>query len=711
MFQYERPVQIDPTVGKQSGLYWAADPDPKNLAYELKRRIEEFREHCDATGRTGLWRRALRTYYGLDPDGTWRNSHAVTFAGEQGQRVELRGNMYRAIVRASLVMTAGNRPSFACRAISYDAESTETVKIGNAILDKVLDDGVERAMIDVCEHASTLGEGWISACWDDSAGRNLGIDPQTGRQMHAGALRVRPHRPDEIVRDPNVLNPADHRWQILTVQRNRWELAALYPQYKDEILGAPSTPGLWIFERLGMSPKATKGADDTVITYEFYHKKNDAIPQGRAAILVGDCVIALGALPYEELPAHAMVVTREPTSPFGYADSWELLALQSAFDSVLTQIITTRENFGFQRFFVQSGMTFDARAMGEAFSIIEGAAPPVPLDFSEGGVGNGLQVMDMLRGLMQSILGMNDVAMGDASKSQSGAALAQMQQIASQFNSQNQFSYVSCFEAVMNSILEIMKTRASEEQIVQITGRNNVYSVRSFKAEDLSVLEGVKVEIGSAALRTLPMRHQIANELVGNPTQPITSEQFLEILATGRLEPVTSIPLTLEAMAERLIVEVQEGRPYKVQPTMPHHLLIPRLSEIIAQPGVDDQTATLAMQLIMQHGDTWLQVAQTPNGQTLMASLSIPPPAGLQLAMQQQAQAAQMQAAQAAAMGGGPMGPGAPNMGPPGPPMPGPAGNPEQMPTNSTPSAPMGPGAPNLPDLPPNAQPIPPVNA
>lgn len=696
-------VSIDSTTTERNGEYWADCRDPKRFASYLADRINTFRTACITSGRADLWRRALRMYYGLDADGGWTNSHLVTFGGAQGERVQLRANIYRSIVRTALVMTTGSRPAFTVRTIAYDASATETAKIGNAIVDKELDTGVEAQMIQCAQHAITMGEGWVFSTWDDVAGKVLGVD-ETGRIAHAGAPRVVTARPDEVIRDPNVARPEDHRWQMLARQRNRYELAAIYPEYRNEIIGAASDGGAdWLWFQTGggsMTSRTPANDRDNVMTYEFYHQRTDALPLGRSAILVGNCVIADDELPYLDLPGVPMMATREPLSTFGYADAYDMMALQNAADSVLTMIVSTKENFGFQKFFVPTNAGFTTLASSGSFDVIEGNVPPVALDFSSTGLDSSLHVLDAIRSMMQVIMGMNDVAMGDASKSQSGAALAQMQAIAQQFNSANQFAYVSVFEAVMTRILELYKTRASDEQVVQIAGRNNTYSVRSFKAEDLSALEGVRVEIGSAALRTLPMRHQIAQELAANPTQPITPEQFLSIVSTGRLEPVMSIARTNEALCERLVVEVQEGRPYEVQATMPHHLIIPRLGELIAQPGVDQQTQRLAMVTIEQHIIVWQQSAMTANGQTMLAAMNIPPPGGLGTLQAEQAAmaAAMMPPPEAEEPGEDEESEGA-EMGE----------SPEQMPAMVNPSAPEMPGGPQMPQMPAESTPIPPV--
>ena len=81
--------------------YWAAKPDDE-FASDLKDAIIRYYRQMDATGRTDVWRRSVRTYYGLDAEGSWRNSSAITYGGEQGELVMLRVNHYRNLIQHML---------------------------------------------------------------------------------------------------------------------------------------------------------------------------------------------------------------------------------------------------------------------------------------------------------------------------------------------------------------------------------------------------------------------------------------------------------------------------------------------------------------------------------------------------------------------------------------------------------------------------------
>ncbi len=672
--------------------YWASETDPDKLGRRIKDKIENWRQAIQINGRMSLWRRATATYYGLDQDGTRKSAHMIGFAGREGEIAALRGNVFRAFVRQLVVMTTGSRPSFQCRPIAYDATTTEIVTLGNAICDKYLNDSMEQALADAMLHAVLLGEGWVAALWDDTVGKVIGQDPTTGRIAHVGDAVARAYRPDQIIRDTQQ-DGTDPSWIVLQRQRSRWDLAAQYPQYRDDILRATyDTYVTPFFLSDSVAQNMTDGlTGDMVVTYELFHERTDALPNGRMSILCGDTVIADGPIPYEKLPFFPIITSREPGSPHGYGESWDLLAMQSAFDSVLTQIVTVKENFGLRNVFVQTDtLDTDPIMIGAGMRVLQGTAPPVPIALDVGAVDEGRNALDLLKSLMQMLTGLNDASIGDSGKSSSGAALAMMHNLAQQFNSSLQRAYAAAFESTMTQTLTNLKKFATDERMIHIAGTNRAPLIKRFKADDLSALDGVAVEMGSAAMRSVGMRIETAKALLQGGA--ITAEQYLEIQATGRLEPITEGPRAQETRAEKLMELVMSGRGYTPLATDPHAECIQRLVAVLDDSDMREDAGITASvtALIQKHTDLWVSMSMPTN------------PAGIALL-----QATGQQPCAAAAM-----------MPPPGAPPPGPnPGNPDAQPAAKQPgniprNAPVqgdggspadAPGGPSMPRMPPQA--------
>jgi hypothetical protein len=234
--------------------------------------------------------------------------------------------------------------------------------------------------------------------------------------------------------------------------------------------------------------------------------------------------------------------------------------------------------------------------------------------------------------------------------------------------------------------------RTTNEKVVHISGKLNAPKVKRFKSEDLSALDGVDVELGSAEMRTTQMRHQIVTELLG--ANLLTSpEQALQMLSTGRLEPAFNGPAARESCIERENEALMNGQPQIVLDQDFHADHIARHGALLADPDArqDPALVQLIQAHLYEHAIKWSTMSVDPVGMSILAATGqqpspAPPPPPMP-------------------------GVGMPGQGPNGqqdpmaPPMPPNAGGDVPNPT----TAPQGPspGPANMPALPPDARPMP----
>jgi hypothetical protein len=632
--------------GTVTNEYWALEEDPRDLASAMRTRIEAFWSNCDAIGRRAMWAQMLRLYFGLDPDGGFRSSHYVNLEGTQGENVTYRMNDIRALVRKQLTMTTGTRPMFELTARAYDASTTEAIEIGNAVLDRYLDDVVEAKAQLAAEYMLVIGEGWLATTWDDMAGRITEIpevvDPMTGQLLQeasvqmSGDVRVLALRPDQVIRDTDITQgPEASRWVMLIVQRDKWEMAAKYPEYRDEILRATNENDRWIWQGAGGTSYNGTTNYDVITTYELYHRRSPVVPRGLQAIMVGDCVVSRGDMPYDDLPVAWSVSGIAPGDAFGYGESWDLAAPQIAIDSVTSQLATNRENYGRAWIAVHPTADFDSVNLSGA-KIIKSLTPPQVLDLSNGGVASGQQMIDLLRAGMGQLTGLD----AQSEPASSGEMLALQQQQSAQYNSRLQFAWFAMYKRMLGQMLKIVQRFVSEEDTVHISGENNAPVVKRWKGADLHQLDGIKVDMGTTAMRTASFRYQVAQNLL--TAQVISPQQYLQMISTGRYQPALEAPKVLETMAERRMQIITDGGVYKPMATDPHELLIARLSTLMCDPEME-QRAVEIMPIIMAHVDLWTNMSLNPQGISLLAATGQGPSPGAALVQQMQAaQAAQM---------------------------------------------------------------------
>ena len=139
---------------------------------------------------------------------------------------------------------------------------------------------------------------------------------------------------------------------------------------------------------------------------------------------------------------------------------------------------------------------------------------------------------------METLIGVNSVSRGNPEASlESGSALALVHNQSVQFSQALQQSYVQLLEDIGNAVVNILKRYANTKRVALITGKSNRTKLESFTGEDLMGVSRVMVDLGNPLTRTTAGRINIAEQLM-NQGIIKNPQQFLEVLTTGRLEPM-----------------------------------------------------------------------------------------------------------------------------------------------------------------------------
>lgn len=591
-------------------VYWAA-VGTQALIGKLEDKIGKYYTSMLSTGRVDVWRRAYRMLYGWDPNGTYKSSRYITLGGEEGELINAAGNLLRAFTKAMHVQIVGSRPSYGCRTVSADARSMEMVKMGNALLDyQYYAARIEQSSSNMAWYSMPSGEGWIYAKWDANTGNPVGVD-EFGRIVWSGKVVTTAVKPEDVIRD-TLRADENHDWLIVSTLENRWNLAARFPDYRQEILNAqPIAQWTSIRPRMPSSVIWSESQTDMVPIYELWHKKTDALPSGRHAVMVGtSCIVIDEEMKYKELPCIPMIPNLEVDSPNGYGETWDLNNLQQAINAVISQVVSTRENFGARNVWVVPGSNIDSMQVGQGYRMIISPQKPEVLDFGGGYVQEAGAAIELLKGLMQIITGMNDTVLGDASKSQSGEALRMLHSMAMQYSSGRQAAYYRAMERAMTMVLELCKVHMSGEQIIPVVGRNDRQSVMRFMAEDLELLDSVQIEMQAASLRTSAGRIDVADKLLQAGFIK-DSRQYISMIATGRDEPAFDAPYS-----ERVLVDTENERlkdptraaTVKALVTDDHAFHISEHRTAIADPDtrLDNTVAASILAHIQEHINLWV---------------------------------------------------------------------------------------------------------
>lgn len=641
--------------------YWIAEQSPDVLGEKIRERFTDYMEEMDRCGRLAFWRLALARYYGGSHDGDGSSS-MVTHSGEQGELTELAANHYRSILTSLLSITTATRPAFKGTAADDSAEAMTQVELSEQIWTDALEHGLEEEYVDAVRRMLVLQEAGVAVLWDPSSGDVVGaeeravfgpngeprteqvesayVDPETGEErtemveqaatemaaIHAGELEVLALSPYDVARDTGARSLRDPRWVIVRRRMSRWDLAAIYPDHAETILGAPSVDaedidhGLW---RGHTSASVARKYTDQVYALELYAAKSPAIPGGRYARVVEDTVLEHGDLQYDRLPVVLAAPERVIDRAMGASATADILGPQQAYDATLANVLSTSDAFGRPNIIQADGQDIGVDDLAGGLRLIDykpidGVREPHAMQMPEVSDGD-MKLLELLKALMQVLSGVNDVVRGDPQESlKSGAALALVQAMAVQHNSPVQKAAAYVLREVASRVIETYRVFATTERVIEVTGTSETRTAKQFTGADLSKVRSVHVELANPMLRTIAGKMEIADKFVSGeiqwPEGPLTREQYIAFIETGRLQQLFRADRS-EVIAIREECEaLTRGEQVSVLITDDHVSHVREHKALLdgrARMQLDASTIEAITAHIGEHEALWMQITAT----------------------------------------------------------------------------------------------------
>lgn len=587
---------------KVNNDYFANKPLAE-LAEECWTKIEDYRQFLTTSGRLVLWQNLYEAAYReFWMSGTNEKS------GSNAQYSHTRINQFKSLIGRLKSIITGQKIKWQARAVNSDSASQKQAILANGILDYYLrTKNTGKAISMGVDWGLLLGEGFTAITWDAQAGELVDTftdEDGTVIPIRPGDIRTTHFDPTCVVRDSQAQSWESVEWVITIERRNKYDEAAKYPELADRIAGMgtdATDEALWHFQ-----PSWWQPSDDLIPVYHFYHKRTPACPAGRyAKFYASDLGVLAAALPYEEIPVYRYAPEEHLGTPFGYSVATNLLPMQESYDIVTDQILTNHEMYGVQNVAVLSGSNVQWQALPNGGNLIEvtpmpGIQDPFP---------RGLNLMKVdpdsykfkqeMVNDMQVISGVNSVARGTPPEGvTAGTAMALIQSMAIQTNSQPQENYVRFVEHIGQGIISILRQYASVPRMAEIAGKDQRSFVREFSSKDLNNVHRVLVELGNPLTDTTAGRVNIAENLLAK-NMIASPQEYITVLNTGNLEP-----LTHGAEAELLLIqkeneELADGNFMPVLPIDAHQLHIDEHKAVLADP--DARTNQPLIDLVMAH--------------------------------------------------------------------------------------------------------------
>jgi hypothetical protein len=512
-----------------------ASQDQQSLAPELQKRIDSYYQYLSESGRLAIYRKSYDTYYGHAGN---HRSDGISRSGDQGELSLLHSNEYANLVRHTITLTTSSRPAMECRAANSDYKSQAQTILGNGLLEYYLKEShLEKHLIQAVEIALILNCAWIVAEWDTTLGNELGADSETGEIIRDGDIKYSTKTPLDVIFDYSRENADDHDWVIIRSYKNKYDLAAQYTEFADQItaLGDEGSKK----ELFRLTDVKSQGVESVEIPYyTFYHKRSPALPNGRITTFLNDNLVLFdSAIPYRKLPVVRIAPSEKVLSAFGHSPTQDLLGIQDALNGLISAVVTNQTTFGVQNIWVKPGHNLNVSEIASGLNLFESTEKPEGLNLTNTPP-EIFNFMQFLIQRMETLSGVNSTARGNPEASlKSGAALALVQSMAIQFNSGLQQSYARLLEDIGTLTINHLQDFAHSPRVAMIAGKNNRSYVKEFKAEDINQIQRVYVDMGNPLAKTTSGRLQIAEDLLSKNLIK-DANQYISVLTTGRLEPV-----------------------------------------------------------------------------------------------------------------------------------------------------------------------------
>lgn len=609
--------------------YFASVQDPVRLASEMQNKIRIWREWASGRGLITVWERKLRNYYGNAEGGN--SSQAVTRGGSEGELSMVKVNDLHSLIQEQLVIVTSQRPAGQARAINSDSTSLKAARIGTAIAEYYMSQaGFEQKFVNATERALLCDEGFVDLFWNKDAGDPIALDMDTGIPEMSGDAVMRVHSTWNVARDPGCPIEAQ-KWYILSYPVNKFEAAASYPKFRDQILscakdGLQDVPMNFIPE-----------GSDMIWAHLLVHDRAAALPDGRYALLIGDYVVydEEKGLPYKDFPVERIAPGDVIDGSIGYAPANDIMALEEITDALHSVITTNQVTFGGQVIVGPEGANIKVSDLAKGVRYFE--LPPdmvnklVPLQLTKTAP-EVFNYIGLLGGKKEKAVGsVSSVLAAQAAQGASGSSMALIQTQSISYNSGIQRSYFRLLSGSMTKLIGILRTYADTPRVAKIVGKSKSAGLKEFKytGQDLNSISSIVYEMVNPMAQTFGGRLQFAQDLL-KAGQIKSPKQYLTVATTGQLDSMTEN----DEADQLLILEenewLSEGKPVQVIVTEIHADHIRSHMSVLSSPKAKEDPTIVQNVLahVFEHVRQWTEASQNNPG-ILMATNQQPlmPPA------------------------------------------------------------------------------------
>lgn len=503
-------------------MYFALK-DRSEIGKALEEKRSGFEFFLKDSGRQNLYNNLYREFYQA------KHHHGNMYStGENGEFLNININEFRTGLQHIKSLILSQKITLSPAAKNTDVDALSQTLLGKNVMShyskELKFDLLMDASIDM---ANLYADAYALTEWDVTKG-SVFIEDELGQKIYEGDPCITLHPPHMVSIDP--LNP-NELWHIVMLKANKYELAALHPEYAEEIEKIQLEPKYIYDAKINLS----KYTGDTIFYFKFFHKDCPLVPGGRRVVYINDQIVledtTLEGVPY---PITKFKVSSVEDSPFGYTNAFDGIQISQANNKIYSTMITNESKFGVKPVLFPKGCDIEPIDVASGAVGIEydpSAGAPSTLDLlstSEQTFGLG----NLLTSKLDITFGINDVTKGQAPKDiKSGSGLALLQSMSVQFNSTLQKNFVVFLEELSTKLFRLLQMKVKNERLVEIVGKDQEMYTKQWSGQSLKGIQKVVVELGDPAKDTAVGRQQMADNLL--QYGEISMDEYFQVRETG----------------------------------------------------------------------------------------------------------------------------------------------------------------------------------
>lgn len=504
--------------------YWAQVPI-EEIASEVRNKFDEYAEYLEQHNYLDKIRTSYQRYYNLDQEGAYRVTKS-----DDGSITRVTLNHYKNLIKRLHILITQSKLSYLAKARNSDTRSLIEADLAKGILEYYGDEkALNYTMSRAVETALVCLEAFVHCPWNLHKGYELTAD-ENGRTIHTGDQDFEVLTALDVAR--NIQTP-DSDYYIVRTRRNKWDLAALHPEFAD-VITAYSEPQDTM-NRYRLQITYPDHETDLVDVYYFYHRDTPALPDGRFTVVVNDQVLADGKLGYKRPPVFRLSAGDMIDTIFGDSPSVDLLAIQEVINALATAVVSNNMNHAQQNIW-SPDPNLSVKALAHGQNLVTSSVKPEALQLTASAA-ETYKLLDSLVAQQQLLSGINDTARGNPeSNLKSGNSLALMLAQAVQFVSDLQKSYAQVAGDVGTCVINNIQKFAKGPMLVSIGGQSKKAYIKEFQSNELINIDRITVDLGDPIAQTVAGRYEMVQGWRANNT--ITPRQEIEFLRTGQFDSI-----------------------------------------------------------------------------------------------------------------------------------------------------------------------------